>query len=240
MPNLAFIIPTLNEAANIERLLHSLQGYRQQGHTLIVVDGGSADNTVALSTPLADQVLQTTAQRAAQMNLGAANTHAEVLVFLHADSVLPAHADQLILQALSSHNAQYAEYDWGRFDVQLSGQRSIFKLIACLMNLRSRITGIATGDQCIFITAKTFRALGGYPAIPLMEDIALSVSLKQHGYKPACLTAKIITSSRRWEQAGIVRTILHMWWLRLSYFLGADPTSLAKQYYPKQHKPNAE
>lgn len=223
MDTLSIILPVLNEAAGIGPCLHALQPLRQRGCELIVVDGGSTDNTASLAAPLADRVLIAPKGRAMQMNAGAKVAAGQWLWFLHSDSQPPAHADQLIHTALTQHI-------WGRFAVRLSGSHPLLRLVALAMNSRSCLTGIATGDQGIFVRRVVFEAIGGYPEIPLMEDIALSRALKRRG-RPACLPDYIITSSRRWERDGIIKTILLMWRLRLAYFFGADPARLVRLYY---------
>ena len=220
---LSIIIPALNEAGGIAETLRPLQILRRHGHEVILVDGGSRDATVVLAATGVDQVIHSSRGRAQQLNAGAHAARGQALVFLHADTQLPPDADQLILHALKRRL-------WGRFDVRLSGTHSGLRVIEKLMNWRSRLTGIATGDQAIFVRRETFLAVGGFPAIPLMEDIALSRSLKQLG-RPQCLRACVTTSSRRWEQQGLIRTILLMWWLRLAFWLGADPARLAQRYH---------
>jgi rSAM/selenodomain-associated transferase 2 len=160
------------------------------------------------------------------MNCGAAQAQAEILMFLHADTQLPDDALPLILQAIAKG------YQWGRFDVSFDSPKPAFRLIAFMMNWRSRLTGIATGDQAMFMTHQAFKTVGGFPEIALMEDIAISAQLKKQG-KPCCLKARVVTSARRWQQQGIIKTILLMWLLRLGYFLGADPDTLVNLYYRK-------
>ena len=225
---LSIIIPCLNEAADIVSMLESLRPLRARGAEVIVADGGSSDDTAALAAPLADRVVHAPRGRAAQMNAGAALARAEILLFLHADCVLPPDADQLIVAGLAG-----SAHQWGRFDVTLDGAHPLLRVVACTMNLRSRLTGIATGDQGIFITRALFARLGGFPALPLMEDIALSRLAKRAG-APLCLRERIVTSARRWEQHGVLRTIALMWQLRLAYFLGADPARLASRYHASQ------
>jgi rSAM/selenodomain-associated transferase 2 len=219
---LSIIVPALNEAAGIERALAPLQPLRARGHEVIVVDGGSEDATQRLAQPLADRVLTAPRGRAAQMNAGAAVAHGEGLVFVHADTRLGEAADREILAAL-------AQRPWGRFDVCIAGRHPLLRLVAATMNLRSRLTGIATGDQAIFVRRGAFRALGGYAAIPLMEDVELSRRLRRLAW-PACLRARVETSGRRWESRGVLRTIALMWGLRLAYWFGADPARLAERY----------
>ena len=221
--HLSIIIPTLNEAAQIEATLRGLTSLRERGAEVIVVDGGSGDATADVARPLSSEVLQGTARgRAAQMNAGAAHAKGDVLLFLHADTKMPDDADALIAQALQDRH-------WGRFDVTLDGRHPLLRVVEVMMNWRSRLTGIATGDQAIFVRRATFDAVGGFPNQPLMEDIDLSAKLKRVG-KPACLRAQVTTSARRWEKHGIVTTIVKMWWLRAAYFLGAKAETIARWY----------
>jgi rSAM/selenodomain-associated transferase 2 len=221
---LSIIVPVLNEEAGIATMLQSLSGLRARGTEVIVVDGGSRDRTVALAQPLCDRLIAAPRGRAVQMNAGAAVARGDVLLFLHADTVLPADADRLVLDGLAASGRP-----WGRFDVRIEGRHPLFPLIAAMMNLRSRATGIATGDQAIFVDRSAFAAVGGFPDIALMEDIVLSRRLKRLG-RPLCLRARALTSGRRWEKHGVVRTILTMWRLRLAFFLGAQPDKLAASY----------
>lgn len=222
--HLSVIVPTLNEAAGIEDFLHALSPLRARGHEIIVVDGGSQDATTNLAKPLADKVLSSPKGRATQMNAGAAEAKNPILLFLHADTLLPEAADTLIADALA-----FDQKKWGRFDVVLQGQHPFLRVVSWSMNLRSRLTGIATGDQAIFVMRELFQQVKGFPAIGLMEDIALSKILKQHT-APACLHAAVISSGRRWEKHGLWRTIFFMWQLRMAYFFGADPQQLARRY----------
>jgi len=223
--SLSIIVPTLNEAAGIVSFLQSLQPLRREGVELIVADGGSRDDTVDLASPLADRIVSSPRGRALQMNSGAALAAGEVLLFLHADSRLPDGAGRLILDGLGRSG-----FCWGRFDVRLSGTHILLRAVERLMNLRSRITGIATGDQAMFMTRKAYEEAGGFPEIALMEDIEMSARLRRLG-APLCLEAPVIASSRRWESRGVALTILLMWRLRLCYLLGADPDRLASIYY---------
>jgi rSAM/selenodomain-associated transferase 2 len=190
---------------------------------LVVVDGGSDDATPLLAAPFADQVLQGPRGRAAQMNAGARACASDVLLFLHADTVLPEKADQRLLAALDAGS------HWGRFDVRLDSPRACLKVVAWFMNWRSRLTGIATGDQAMFMRRSVFDAACGFPDIALMEDIAMSARLRRHA-PPACLKAQVTTSARRWEKHGVWRTVWLMWRLRAAYFFGADPAQLAVRY----------
>ena len=223
MTRLSIIVPVLDEAAGIESCLAPLQPLRARGAEVIVVDGGSSDATCSLAAPLADRVLVAPRGRARQMNAGAAAARNDILVFLHADTHLPDDADRLIGAAIQRGAA------WGRFDVAITGTSALLPLVACSMNLRSRITGIATGDQAMFVRRDAFEEAGRFAEIPLMEDVALSRRLKRIG-RPACLRERVTTSGRRWERHGTLRTILLMWRLRLAYALGADPRRLAHRY----------
>lgn len=220
---LSIVVPVLDEAPRIAAHLARLRDLRRRGAEVIVADGGSTDGTAALAAPLADRVVAAPRGRARQMNAGAEASCGDVLLFLHADTCLPEAADQCVLAALGGAR------EWGRFDVTIEGRHPVLPLVAGLMNARSRLTGIATGDQAIFVRRAAFAAIGGFPDQPLMEDIALSAALKRRG-RPACLRARVVTSGRRWEEKGVLRTVLLMWRLRLSYFLGADPRDLARLY----------
>lgn len=217
----SIIIPTLNEEKIIQSCLARLQHLRPACE-IIIADGGSTDNTVALASSYADQIVSSEQGRALQMNAGASLATGDVLLFLHVDTVLPEGALQLIEQQISSR-------PWGRFDIRLSGSHFMFRIIAQMMNWRSALTGIATGDQVIFVTKEAFNAAGQFPRISLMEDIALSKLLNAIS-PPICLKAKVTSSSRGWERNGIFQTIVLMWVIRLLYFLGADPEVLAELY----------
>ena len=195
----------------------------KQKAEVIVVDGGSTDGTFDAIKKLDCQYILSPAGRAKQMNVGAQIAKGDVLVFLHADTGLPKKATETITSCLKNHQ-------WGRFDVSLTGNSFLFRIIETLMNLRSCITSIATGDQCIFIKRALFDKCGGFTDIPLMEDIAMSKRLKKFS-RTACIKDRVITSSRRWESKGIIRTIILMWYLRLAYFFGVSPHRLHKHYY---------
>lgn len=222
-PWLSVVIPVLNEAEGIGLLLEQLAPLRERGAELILVDGGSSDGTGEIAAGRVDRLLQRGRGRARQMNAGAAVARGEVLWFLHGDSRISEEADEHIREALSRRA-------WGRFDVRLSGEQPMLRVVERAMNLRSCLTGIATGDQGMFLGREDFQSLGGFPAIELMEDIALSKRLKRALGRPACVRAPLITSSRRWETRGILRTALLMWWLRLAYALGVKPARLARWY----------
>jgi rSAM/selenodomain-associated transferase 2 len=221
---ISIIVPALNEADTILATLRQLQDCRKYGHEVIVVDGGSTDATVQLALPLTDRLSHSSPGRACQMQAGADMARGVVLWFLHADTRVPHHACLAILAALAS-----GERQWGYFEVQFPERIRLLALVAWMMNRRSRLTGIATGDQGIFVTRDLFRRVAGFRLIPLMEDIALSRSLKRYS-SPVCMDIKLTTSSRRWRRHGILRTILLMWSLRLAYFLGVSPVRLAKYY----------
>ena len=219
---ISIIIPVLNEEQSVKALLQQLQIYRQQGHEVIVVDGGSHDETVSISKPLADKVIMSESGRARQMNKGVAESTNEVLWFLHADTSIPENVIETIQESLN-------KYEWGRFNIKLSGSNFLFRIIENMINIRSCLSCVATGDQGIFIKRNTFDSIGGYPEIPLMEDVALSKKLKTIS-QPACIKETLTTSSRRWEKKGIIKTILLMWYLRFLYWIGVTPAKLAKLY----------
>jgi len=223
MTTLSIVMPVLDEAAEIEAALQALAPYRARGVEVIMVDGGSRDGTPERARPLTDRVIAAPRGRGLQMNAGAAAAHGDVLLFLHADTSLPENADRLIVDGLARSGR-----GWGRFDVSFNGS-GLLALIALMMNTRSRLTGIATGDQAMFATRTAFEAAGGFPPIALMEDVALSARLKRIT-RPLCLTARVTTSARRWQRHGVLRTILLMWKLRLAYYFGADPVRLAQAY----------
>jgi rSAM/selenodomain-associated transferase 2 len=224
MTSLSIVLPVLDEAAGIVATLESLAPLRARGAELIVVDGGSRDATVARAQALADRVIDGPRGRARQMNAGAAVARAPTLLFLHADTRLPEGADGLIAQALG-----VAPLAWGRFDVTIDGRSRMLGVVAAMMNLRSRLSGIATGDQAMFMTRAAFEKAGGFPDQPLMEDIELSVRLRRLS-APVCLRERVVTSGRRWEQRGVWRTIVLMWRLRLLYALGVSADRLAPWY----------
>ena len=216
---LSIVIPALNEAAGIRAALEALAPLRRRGHEVIVADGGSADGTPELAQALCDRVVRGARGRAVQMNAGARLATGDALLFLHADTRLPSEADALVIAALH-------ERFWGRFDVRIEGRHRLLRVVAAAMNLRSRLTGIATGDQAIFVRRDAFQ---GFPEIALMEDVAFSRTMKRRS-RPACVRMRVTTSGRRWESRGVVRTIVLMWRLRLLYFLGARPERLARLY----------
>lgn len=222
-PRLSIVMPALNEACGIERTLQVLVPLRSRGVELVLADGGSTDSTVQRAAPWVDQLVVAPRGRALQMNAGARVARADVLLFLHADTELPEMADELVLEAVSQGAC------WGRFDVRIQGRAWMLRVIAVLMNRRSRVTGIATGDQAMFVTRMALDHVGGFADQPLMEDIELSCRLKRLG-APACLRAQVCTSGRRWEQRGVWRTIFLMTWLRWRYWRGESAARLAELY----------
>jgi rSAM/selenodomain-associated transferase 2 len=220
---ISIVVPILNEEDTISNCLNKLKTLRHKGYEIIVVDGGSSDNTVSLATPLCDQIIHSKKSRSIQMNTGAATASGRCFLFLHADTVLPEDIPDLLSKIENIENI------WGRFDIKLSGRAWLFRVIEKCMNVRSRLTGIATGDQVIFVGKELFAKINGYPEIALMEDIAISSLLIRYS-KPVCLREKVVSSSRRWETNGIIKTIIKMWILRLLYFFQYDTNKLAKLY----------
>jgi len=221
---LSIIIPVLNEAGRIAVTLVALQPLRERGAEILVVDGGSTDRTVDIAAHGADRVIHAPRGRASQQNAGAQQALGDTFLFLHSDTQLPLDADSLIADALNTRDVH-----WGRFDVRFDTDQAMLRVVAAMMNARSRVTGIATGDQCIFVRRSVFEAVGGFPALALMEDIALSALLRRQT-APQCLRIKVTTSARRWQKNGVWRTIFLMWWLRLAYALGVSPARLARWY----------
>lgn len=220
----SLIIPVLNEQAIIVDQLTKLQPLRNEGFEIIVVDGGSEDNTRQLASSLADKVLVTEKGRAGQMNAGAAYARGEFLVFLHLDSTLPANMVECV------DRWHVTAIAWGFFPVRLSGEHPVFRIIERAICLRSEYSRVATGDQVIFLRREFFSAQGGFAAIPLMEDVELCKRLRKVT-NPEIEKQPVITSSRRWQENGIIRTVILMWRLRLGYFLGESPERLVKRYY---------
>lgn len=221
---LSIVIPVLNEAARLPTLLSGLQPLRARGVELIVADGGSGDCSRELAAPFVDRVIEAPRGRARQMNAGAAEARGEVLLFLHADTTLPPDADALVLRAMNAGAA------WGRFDVRIDGRSRWLPIVGALMNRRSRWTGIATGDQAMFVRRAVFEQLGHFPDQPLMEDIELCKRLLAAGHRPACLRERVTTSGRRWDERGPLRTIVLMWQLRWRYWRGASAQAIWEAY----------
>jgi len=227
---LSIIIPCFNEAKHIQNTLEQLQKTRQHGHEVILSDGGSTDNTMLLSEGLTDHSICLAHGRAAQMNIASNIATGDILLFLHADTITPEDIDTILISSLSLSGKK-----WGRFDVKLSSKKWPFRIIEALMNIRSCISGIATGDQGIFVYKHVFDDLAGYSNIPLMEDIEICKRLRKTS-RPLCIKShKLITSSRRWEENGITSTVLLMWLLRFRYFLGTPASILAQIYTQKKN-----
>lgn len=223
MPPLSIIIPVFNEAAGIVAQLQPLQTLRDKQVEIILVDGGSTDNTLELARPFVDIALCSSEKgRARQMNIGAEKAQGRLLLFLHGDTFLPAD----VLSRLSS----VQQNQWGFFCLRLSGQGLWLRLIERMINIRSRLSSVATGDQCLFIDRSLFLSLKGYAAIPLMEDVEISKRLRGQS-SPVVISAPVTSSSRRWEERGVWPTILLMWRLRFLYFIGVPPHKLVKKYY---------
>ena len=222
-PQVSIVVPVLNEADSIRSALARLSVLREAGAEVVIVDGGSTDDTLANVRDLCDQLISAPRGRGSQMNAGANRASGVVLIYLHADTILPLGALNAVKQSIDRGAV------WGRFDVAIDGASRWFPLISFMMNVRSRWTGIATGDQAIFVARQAFLESGGFPDIPLMEDVSFCSSMRSRS-RPACLSDKVITSGRRWEKNGVLRTILMMWWLRLRFFLGASPDKLALEY----------
>jgi rSAM/selenodomain-associated transferase 2 len=224
-PFLSIIMPALNEAALLPGALSALAAMRSSGAEIIVVDGGSQDGTAGLAraSGLVDVIVISPPGRATQMNAGASRARGETLLFLHVDTRLPSGADTAIASGLAGSTG------WGRFDVAIDGKHWLLPFIARCMSLRSRISGMATGDQAIFVSRNLFEGCGGFPDQPLMEDVALSRALKRL-CAPICLRERVTTSGRRWERNGVLKTVILMWLLRLAYYFGVSPQGLALIY----------
>ena len=218
---LSVVIPVLDEAARLPELLASLTTMEAQ---IIVIDGGSTDGSAGIARAAGVAVFDSPAGRGRQMNAGAAWATGEVLLFLHADTTLPADAEHMIRDALAD-----GRHVWGRFDVVIEGRPAMLRVVAMMMNLRSRASGIATGDQAMFMSRTAFDAAGGFPEQPLMEDIEMSRRLLARS-RPACLRPPARTSGRRWERCGVWHTIALMWRLRWDYWRGVPATQLAQRY----------
>ncbi|MFZ2553968.1 TIGR04283 family arsenosugar biosynthesis glycosyltransferase [Psychrobacter urativorans] len=238
----SIIIPILNEADNLPRLFNNITSLKPLAQQVLLVDGGSTDQSLSVAERLIKQynqqlankdstiewqIIDSAAGRAMQMNTGAAQATGNILLFLHADTQLPEDAISRVKQVLNQANSNYK---WGRFDVRLNSRQPLLWLVSTMMNARSRLTAIATGDQAIFITKSLFEQIGGYPQQPLMEDIQLCKNLKGIA-KPACLTRRVTTSARRWQQHGTWRTILLMWHLRFDYWRGVSAEAIKQRYY---------
>lgn len=224
MPKLSIIIPVLNEKQFLARNREAFTSLLKSGHEILIVDGGSQDNSIQAAHELGCKAFATKASRGHQLHYGAERSRHELLLFLHADTLLPLHATEVIVQTLSKPDRL-----WGRFNVRFSSSKLVFRVIAWLMNKRSCLTGIVTGDHAMFIRRECYFNCGGYSDIPIMEDVEFCLRLKRIA-SPVCLSDEVITSSRKWEQKGVFSTILTMWKLRLMFFFGISPEKLAKLY----------
>lgn len=220
----SIIIPTFNEAAEIVQTLKPMQSLRDSGHEVIVVDGGSTDQTCEIAAPLVDCIFKGTKGRAAQMHLGASQATHGIYWFVHADTGVQSDSIAEIQAAIQSGKK------WGRFDVRLNAQKPVFRVVEAMMNFRSCLTGICTGDQGIFVEREIYQQIGGMPQQALMEDIEVSKRLLRQKKRPACIHRKIVTSARRWQQKGVIRTIVLMWWLRFAYFFGVSANQINRWY----------
>jgi len=225
MLSVSIIIPVLNEEDTIRHTLEQLKKIINDNCEIIIVDGGSNDQTLTIAAQYTNHCYTVEKGRATQMNHGATHANNDVLLFLHADTLLPVNFYNQLNSALQS-----SKHQWGRFNIRLSGLSPLLRMIEWFMNVRSRMTSIATGDQAIFVQKSLFKLVGGFKKIPLMEDIELSKSLRKHS-KPVCLKTQVVSSSRRWEDNGYLKTITLMWKLRLLYFFGVSADKLVKLYY---------
>jgi rSAM/selenodomain-associated transferase 2 len=224
MSRLSIIMPVFNEGESIAPALDALAPLRALGVEVIVVDGGSRDATVQRARLRADVVIKSARGRALQMNAGAAKAAGDVLLFLHTNVRLPEAAEHLVLDGLARSGRA-----WGRFDLDLEGHSPLLAIAGFLMNMRSRMTGIATGDQAIFVERDVFENEGGFPVIDMMEDVALTRRLKRVT-RPLRIARRVTVSGRRFEQEGVLRTLAREWRLRAAYYFGADPAVLARRY----------
>ena len=213
----------LNEALTIASTLDAVRR-GAAGAEIVVVDGGSIDASIATAQPLSDILINAPRGRARQMNAGAHASHGDVLVFVHADTIVPSTFAADIATALSD-----SAVVGGRFDVELDGSALPYRIIGAMISLRSRISRTGTGDQAIFVRREVFDRLGGFPELELCEDLEFSRRLKRAG-RVACLRARVTTSARRWSRDGVARTVLRMWLIRAMYLLGVPPARLKRMY----------
>jgi rSAM/selenodomain-associated transferase 2 len=225
MKSISIVIPVLDDAPALSRLLDDLDAIGAIDAERIVVDGGSADGSYALAQRRADVALRSQRGRARQLIAGITAAQGTWIWMLHADSRVNAAAWRALNDAVAQAGAA-----WGRFDVHLDDDRPVFRVIERMMNLRSRWSGICTGDQGIFVRRDVLELIDGLPDQPLMEDIELTKRLRRYA-KPVCLSVRLRASARRWQQRGVVSTIALMWRLRLQYFFGASPDALERVYY---------
>jgi rSAM/selenodomain-associated transferase 2 len=220
---LSIVVPVFNEADALPDLIQRLQALQSPSVEIIFVDGGSTDTTVAQLRSAGLPTLSSCKGRAWQMNAGALHSRGDILLFLHADTQLPEQALDSIRQHIT------ADRCWGRFDVQIAGRSKLLPVVAHMMNWRSRWTGIATGDQALFMQRSAFNQVKGFPEQALMEDIEMSRRLLGLS-RPVCLRHKVTTSGRRWDAHGAWATVFLMWRLRWAYWLGHNADSLAQRY----------
>ena len=224
MTKLSVIIPVLNEAEFLTQQSNRLESFIKEKHEVIVVDGGSKDNSASIASKAGFSVFVTNASRGHQLRIGVEKSQNEILVFLHADTELPLHATSLICNALApTHN------HWGRFSISFTSSKLIFQLIAWFMNKRSCLTGIVTGDHAMFMERDYYFKCGGFPDCTIMEDIVISKRLKKAS-RPVCLSEKVKTSCRKWERQGVYKTIIKMWNLRILFLMGVSTEKIAKLY----------
>ncbi len=227
MQQISFVVPVLNEQDNLINQEALLKSLLHKGHEVIIVDGGSTDNSSEIAVNIGCKCISSIASRGLQQHAGAKESSNNILVFLHADTMLPSYGIKNIFDALDRPNIH-----WGRFSVSFTSQKLVFKIIAWFMNVRSCLTGIVTGDHVLFIKREAYFKSGGFSDIPIMEDVEFSKRLKKYS-RPVCIASKVITSSRKWEKHGVIKTIVLMWRLRLLYFFGVPAKTIATQYYSR-------
>ncbi|ARQ00887.1 TIGR04283 family arsenosugar biosynthesis glycosyltransferase [Pseudorhodoplanes sinuspersici] len=225
-PVLSIIVPVLNEARTITNALTALKPFRQRGVEVIVVDGGSDDDTAQLAQPLADRVIRGPRGRAAQMNEGAKAASGFIFLFLPSEITLPADADTQVMYGRARDTSV-----WGRFDMRLTGQHALLPIAARILNWRSRMSGIASSEQAIFIQRETFFRLGGFPDMPVMDDVEMSKRLKAIS-PPICVASRVTVPARRFDREGFWTTLRMMWLMRFRYRMGMKPAEILKRYGP--------
>jgi rSAM/selenodomain-associated transferase 2 len=231
MPRLSFVIPVLNEASGLGALLAALERDFPAAER-VVVDGGSNDDSAAIALRGAHAVLLGEPGRANQMNLGAAVARGDTLCFLHADTT--PEFDEAAL-----HAALDGEFAWGFCRVALRSRLPALRMVSAFMNRRATLTGIATGDQMLMVDRELFAEQGGFAAVPLMEDVEICKRLRRV-VRPRALPLVVCSSGRRWEDNGVIATILLMWALRLAFWFGVSPERLWRLYYGRRSDLPAE